>query len=98
MFKNNKKGILFLIPLLFSTTGIILIALLGLLFFGTAFFLTFNLFKLLGAFLIIMAALMGFKGLINQFTIALFIIGIMLLALPFLSDNLSKISLAAILQ
>ena len=98
MFKN-KKGILPLIALLLNPVILIILGVLLLLIilatFGFAFFLTSNIFLLLGAFLIIIGGI----GLLMRFgfqvAITLIIIGIALLLLPNLFEGLTGITLAA---
>ena len=98
MFKD-KKGILPLIALLLNPIILIILGVLLLLIilatFGFAFFLTSNIFLLLGAFLIIIGGI----GLLMRFgfqvAITLIIIGIALLLLPNLFEGLTGITLAA---
>lgn len=98
MFKN-KKGILPLIALLLNPIILIILGVLLLLIilaaFGFAFFLTSNIFSLLGAFLIVIGGI----GLLMRFgfqvAITLIIIGIALLLLPNIFEGLTGITLAA---
>ena len=82
-------------PIALTILGVVLLLLLGV-FFGFAVFLTFNVFTLLGAFLVIMATIMLFNGMANQVSFALMAIGIILILLPVFSENLG-FTLAAIL-
>lgn len=98
---KSKKGILPLLSLLLSPVILIILGFLLLVIilatFGFAFFLTSNIFLLLGAFLIIIGGI----GLLMRFTfqigITLIIIGISLLLLPNLFEGLTGITLAAIM-
>ena len=91
----NKKGIL---PLLLSPIILIILGVLILLIIlatlGFAFFLTSNIFLLIGAFLIVI----GGVGLLMRFAfqigITLIIMGIALLILPNLFEGLTGITLA----
>lgn len=105
---NNKKGVfplvavlsLLLNPIVLIILGIILGVLLLIIIistFGFAFFLTSNIFLLLGAFLVIVGGI----GLLMKFTfqigLTLIVIGLGLLLLPNLFEGLTGITLAAML-
>lgn len=100
MFKN-KKGFLPLVALLLNPVILIIIGVLLLLIilatFGFAFFLTSNIFLLLGAFLIVVGGIGLLMKFAFQIGITLIAVGIGLLLLPNLFEGLTGITLAAIL-
>jgi len=95
---NNKKGQieLFTNPVILIALGTISIVLFAI-FFGFAIFLAFNIFTLLGAFLVIIGAIMAFKGAVTNLTWLMMISGIILILLPRLMDGLNSFTLAAVL-
>lgn len=100
MFKN-KKGILPLIGLLLNPTILIILGVILLLIilatFGFAFFLTSNIFLLLGAFLIVIGGIGLLMRFPFQIGITVIIIGIGLLLLPNLFEELTGITLAVLM-
>ena len=100
MFKN-KKGILPLVALLLNPIILIILGVILLLIilatFGFAFFLTSNIFALLGAFLIVIGGIGLLMRFAFQIGITLIIIGISLLLLPNLFEGLTGITLATIM-
>ena len=100
MFKN-KKGILPLLGLTISPVVLIILGVLVLLVilatFGFAFFLTSNIFLLLGAFLVIVGGIGLLMGFAFQIGITLIVIGIGLLLLPNIFSDLTGITLAVLM-
>ena len=101
MFKNSKKGFLPLVGLLLNPVILIILGVILLLIilatFGFAFFLTNNIFALLGAFLIVIGGIGLLMKFAFQIGITLIIMGIALLLLPKLFEGLTGITLAAIM-
>lgn len=103
MFKN-KKGIfplialfeLLLNPVVLIILGVVLLLII-LATFGFAFFLTSNIFLLLGAFLIIIGGIGLLMRFPFQIGITIIIIGIGLLLLPNLFEGLTGITLAVLM-
>jgi len=95
---KNKKGILPLLlnPIILIILGVILLLII-LATFGFAFFLTNNIFALLGAFLIVIGGIGLLMKFAFQIGITLIIMGIALLLLPKLFEGLTGITLAAIM-
>lgn len=92
MFKINKKGFIQLLIL------IIIAMIILVMFFGFAIFITLNVFTVLGFILAIAGLITIFRGLL-PLNISIWLIagGVVLVALPFLFDNLSRLTLAAVL-
>ena len=76
--------------------GVIAILILGLIF-GFTVFLAFNIFTIAGAFLIVIGGIAFLKGIINQFTMAMVVIGVILIILPFTFKFLGGFTLATFL-
>ena len=95
---KNKKGILPLLlnPIILIILGVILLLII-LATFGFAFFLTNNIFALLGAFLIVIGGIGLLMKFAFQIGITLIIMCIALLLLPKLFEGLTGITLAAIM-
>jgi len=97
---KNRKGIVSLIPLIFSPFGIAILIILAIVIFGLlgfGIFLTINLFTIAGVILIVAGLIAVIKGAVNTPVLVMVILGFVLLALPKLIGGLSKISLAAFL-
>jgi len=98
---NNKKGILPLVALLLNPVILIILGVLLLIIilatFGFAFFLTSNIFLLLGAFLIVIGGIGLLMRFAFQIGITLIIMGIALLLLPNIFSNLTGITLATLM-
>ena len=98
MIIKNKKGILPLVALLLNPVILIILGVLILLIilatFGFAFFLTSNIFLLLGAFLIVIGGIGLLMRFAFQIGITLIIIGIALLILPNMFEGLTGMTLA----
>lgn len=98
--KGSKRGLLPLLALFFSPIGIILLVILALLVFGLigfGVFLTLNLFSIGGIILIITGLIAVVNGQINQFTIIIISLGVLLLVSPFIFNALGNLTLAAVL-
>lgn len=95
---NEKKGI---IQLALALPVLIAIIVLMVVLFGflalSGWFLTKNIFMLLGAFLIILGGLGVFKGFPFQTGITMIVIGIIFLLLPVVFSGFAGITLAAVL-
>ena len=95
---KNKNGFLQLllsVPILIILGVLLLLIILAT--FGFAFFLTSNIFLLLGAFLIVIGGIGLLMRFAFQIGITLIIIGIALLILPNLFEGLTGITLATIM-
>lgn len=96
-FNQNRKGQLGLLlsPYVLVILGVLIVLILGGII-GLAVFLTFNLFTLIGAALTILAAIAVFRGAVNGAVIALLVVGLSLMALPYLSENLASLSIGGV--
>ena len=97
---NNKKALLPLLALFFSPIGIIILVILALLVFGLigfGVFLTLNLLTIGGIILIIGGLIAFINGQINQITLIVISLGVLLLILPFIFNALGNLTLAAVL-
>ena len=97
MFKN-KKGIwtLLLSPVMLTIMGVLILLVL-LTVFGFTYFLTLNVYTLLGTALALIGGIGLLRGFAGNVGFTLIAIGIILILLPMLSERIAGVTLATLM-
>lgn len=100
LFPSNKRALIPLFALFFTPIGLVIfltLAIIALALLGFGFFLALNILSVTGFLLVILAAALMLKGMVNRITIALLITGLFVLIIPMINNGLKNLTLGVII-